>query len=123
MVIVKAFSHKTQEANSMRIKYAFVVSTLESSLERCALDTHRVNPPLEVDWNRIGTEFIVYSSNNDKITHCYSPLNSNIVEALHLRPPQTLHLPSKIQTTMVCHAGKLLTRCCRQRNRLPSGLV
>ena len=78
------------------IECAFVVFTLESGLGQCALDAHQVNPPLEV---RIGTEFIVYSSNNDKIMHGYTPLNSNIVKALRLRPPQTLYLPSKIRTT------------------------
>ena len=92
-------------------------------MTRCALDVHRVNPPLEVDWDRIGTEFIVHSLNNDKITHGYAPMNSNIVEGLRLRPPHTLYLQPKIRTTMAYHAGMLLTRCCRQRDRLPSGLM
>ena len=48
---------------------------------------HRVNPSKEVDWNRIATEFIVYSSNNDKIKHGYAPTNSNIVEAFSSRLP------------------------------------
>ena len=47
-------------------------------------DAHQVNPPLEVDWNRIWTDFIVNSLNNDKITHGYASMSSNIVEALHL---------------------------------------
>ena len=96
---------------------------IQSGLGRCALDAHQVNPPLEVDWNQMRTEFIVCSLNNDKLMHSYAPLNSNIVEALHLRPPHTLYLWSKIQTTMAYHAGTLLTRSCRQRDRLPSGLV
>ena len=90
---------------------------------RCAFDAHRVSPLLEVDWNRIRTEFIVYSSNNDKITHGYAPMNSNIVEAFASRPPYTLYSSSKIRTTMAYHAGTPLTRCCRKRDRLPSGLM
>ena len=78
-------------------------STLESGLGRCAFDAHRVNPPQEVDWNRIATEFIVYSSNNDKITHGYAPMNSNIVEAFASRPPYALYSPSKIRTMMAYH--------------------
>ena len=38
---------------------------------------------------RIGTKFIVYSSNNNKITDRYAPTNSNIVKALVSRPPYT----------------------------------
>ena len=44
-------------------------------------NAHRVNPPQEVNWNWIATEFTVYSSNNNKITHGYAPMNSNIIEA------------------------------------------
>ena len=89
----------------------------------CAFDVHRVNPLLEVDWNRIGTEFIVYSSNNDKIMHGYALKNSNIVEAFASRPPYTLYLPSKVRTMMAYHAWTPLTRCCWKRDHLPSGLV
>ena len=63
--------------------------TLEFGLGRCKLNAHWTNPPLEVDWNRIRAEFIVYSSNNNKITHSYAPTNSNIVEAFKSRPPYT----------------------------------
>ena len=40
----------------------------EFGFGRCAFDAHRVNPPLEVVWNRIQTELIVYSlkSNSDR---------------------------------------------------------
>ena len=57
-----------------------------------------MNPLLEVDWKQIGTEFIVYSSNNDKIMHGYAPLNSNIVNALCLRPPHR-HVVFAVQDT------------------------
>ena len=95
---LKAFSHKTQEANSMHIECAFVVFKLESGFGRCALDAHRVNPLLEVDWNQIRTEFIVYSSNNNKITHSYTPMNSNTLRLGHhthcvCRPRYELRLP------------------------------
>ena len=68
-------------------------------------------------WRWIGTEWnwiIVYSSNNNKITHSYTPTNSNIVEAFASRPPYTHYSPSKIQTMMACHAGMVLTRCCQK---------
>ena len=96
----------------MLIEWAFIVFTLESGFGWWAFDAH---PPQEVDWNRIATEFIVYSLNNDKITHGYAPMNSNIVEAFASRPPYTLYLPSKIRTLMAYHAGTLLTRCCRKK--------
>ena len=38
----------------MRIKCIFVVFILESGFGWCALDVHRVNPPLEMDWNWSG---------------------------------------------------------------------
>ena len=88
----------------MCIECAFIAFTLESGFGRCALDAQRVNPPLEVDWNRIGTEFIVYSSNNDKITHGYAPTNSNIVEAFASRPPYMF------TAVLVCRSWHRLTR-------------
>ena len=97
-----------------------------SGFGRCASGQSTSGGGLEPNRNRIRclfTEFIVYSSNNDKITHGYTPMNSNIVEAFTSRPPYTLYSPSKIQTMMAYHAGTLLTRCCRKRDRLPSGLV
>ena len=62
--------------------------------------------------NWIGTEFIVYSLNNNKITHSYILMNSSIIKAFVSRPPYTLYSLSKIQTMMVYHAGTLMTRCC-----------
>ena len=52
---IQTESSVKQKANSMRIECAFVVFTLESGFGRCTFGAHRVNPPLEVDWNRIGT--------------------------------------------------------------------
>ena len=73
----------------MRIQCSLVVFTLEFDLGRCELNVHWTNPPLEVDWNRTGNEFIVYSLNNNKTTHSYAPTNSNIVKVFASRPPYT----------------------------------
>ena len=62
------------------------------------------NEPIHL-WRWIGTEFIVYSSKNNKITCSYAPTNSNIVET-------TIHAVFKIWTMMDYHARTLMTRCC-----------
>ena len=49
------------------------VHTSNLVFRQCVLDAHWVNPPLEVDWNQIGTKLIfVYSLNNSKIMHGYA---------------------------------------------------
>ena len=85
---------------------------LKSFLGQCELNAQWTNPPLEADWNRIRTEFIVYSSNNNNFMHSYTSMNSNIVNAFASRLPYKLYLLSKIRTMMAYHAGMLLTRCC-----------
>ena len=110
-----------------RIQCALNAHSLCSHLNPVWGDAHWMSIEWIHLWRWIGRNRIhclSYSPNNDKITRCYAPLNSNIVEALpRLRPPHTLYLPSKIRTTMAYHAGTLLIRCCRQRDRLPSGLL
>ena len=93
---------------------------------RCAFDAHQVNPPQEVDWNQIATEFIVYSSNNDKSRTVTPPWTATLSKLSRLgrhtrcirRPRYELWWP-----IMAYHAGTLLTRCCRKIDRLSSGLV
>ena len=75
---------------------------------------------------KIKTEFVVYSSNNNKITHSAPPSTATLSKLSHLghiHVLYTLYLPSKIWTTMAYHAGLLLTRYCQKRDHLPSGLM
>ena len=102
------------------------LSHLSLVFRRCKLNVCWTNPPLEVDWKQIGTKFIVYSSNNNKLTHSAPPSTATLSKLSrlgHIHVLYMLYLPSKIWTTMAYHAGLLLTRYCRKRDRLPSGLV
>ena len=127
------------EINVSRLSFTFgllIAWPLQSPFHtRTKFSAHSMCIGCVHSWIRFGVEplnqstsgggleaFFVYSWYIKKIIHSYSPLNSSITEDFTSSPPYTLYSTSKIQTTMVYHAGMLLTRCGRKWN-LPSGLV
>ena len=92
------FTLNTRTKFNTHLMHILAAFTLEFGLRQCELNTHWTNPPLEVDWNRIGTEFIVFSLNDNKIMHSYAPppMGSNMSNFSLHRPQYMLYLLSKI---------------------------
>ena len=64
---------------------------------RSEFNAHWINPPLEVDWNWIWIEFIVYSSNNIKLCMVMPIWTAKLSKLLHLG--HTIHAILAVQDT------------------------
>ena len=115
------FTLNTRTKFNTHLMHILAAFTLEFGLRQCELNTHWTNPPLEVDWNRIGTEFIVFSSNDNKIMHSYEPLPpppwAATCQSFRFIGHNTccIRCPRYTCTMMAYHARMLLTRCCQKK--------